>query len=519
MRSCHVDGRLISGGCVMPDDDQIEAGKSSELAAGTGYLDEARARREARQRATQPEEEAAWDFSVELQKEIHDVDWQVRHAEMEETPIEQSTNGLQTALLLLGIDMRYNERAGEIEWNFNETEFPQSWSYDMSGGWASHTDLVESRVRETIAENFMFDSGKPAMWSGERWSTSLNSLADFRRIDPFLEWVKKLSWEGESLLDEWLTSVFRVVPGQDPDLVRWASRQILIAACKRAELPGAKMDQMVVLTGPQGIGKSQCLGHLLPSHDGDWFSDSFNFMLDDKERVESTLGAVIVEVGEMAGSTRQEAAKIKQDMARTVDKVRLAYRRNAERFPRRHVRVGTSNGMGDLPNDPTGLRRFVPIDLLGVSNEIGEPKYIGEWMDEHRDQLWAEAWERRGEPIFTEGSLNQSAALAAEAHRYSDEVLESLAAEFVETKKGEPFTSLEFAKWLDDANYTGRSDPGRIKRALLNSGCAYKPAVDKSGKRARMYCPPDDGKGTAAPLNLGDQQTQGATRVSRDEKF
>ena len=504
----------------MSDDDQIGSGEPSEPAVGTGYLAEARARREKRQRAAQPEAEPDWDFSVELRKEIHDVDWNVRHVEMEETPIEQSANGLQAALLLLGIDMRYNERSGEVEWNFNETEFPQSWSCDMSGGWASHTDLVESRVRETIAENFLFDVGRPAMWSGERWSTSLNSLADFKRVDPFLEWVKDLQWEGESLLDHWIASVFRVAQGQDPALVRWASRQILIAACKRAESPGAKMDQMVVLTGPQGIGKSQCLGHLLPSHDGDWFSDSFNFMLDDKERVESTLGAVIVEVGEMAGSTRQEAAKIKQDMARTVDKVRLAYRRNAERFPRRHVRVGTSNGMGDLPNDPTGLRRFVPIDLLGVSSEIGEPKHIGAWMSGHRDQLWAEAWERRSEPIFTEGALNKSAALAAESHRYSDEVLEALAAEFVETKKGEPFTSLEFTKWLDDASYTGRSDPGRIKRALLNSGCSYKPVVGKGGKRSRMYCPPGSDGGMPTPLDLGGQQTRGGgTKVERDETF
>ena len=504
----------------MPDDDQVASEESTESAAGQGYLDEIQARREARRRATQPEEEASWDFSVELQKKIHDVDWEVRHADMADAQIDQDTNGLQTALLLLGIDMRYNERLGEIEWNFNETEFPQSWSHDMSGGWASHTDLVESRVRETIAEHFIFETtSRPAMWSAERWSTSLNSLADFRRIDPFLEWVKKVPWEGEFLLDNWLTDVFEVVPDQDPELVKWASRQILIAACRRAESPGIKMDQMVVLSGPQGIGKSQCLAHLLPSHDGDWFSDSFSFLMDDKERVEATLGAVIVEVGEMAGSTRQEAAKIKQDMARTVDKVRLAYRRNAERFPRRHVRVGTSNGMGDLPNDPTGLRRFVPIDLIGVSSEIGEPKNIGEWMNEHRDQLWAEAWERRHEPIFTEGSLNESAALAAEAHRYADEVLEALAAEFVETKKGEPFTSLEFSKWLNDTSYSGRSDPGRIKRALLNVGCLYRAVADKSGVRKRMYCPSDGGRGAAASLDLGGQQGQGSTGVGRDESF
>ena len=83
----------------------------------------------------------------------------------------------------------------------------------------------------------------------------------------------------------------------------------------------------------------------------------------------------------------------------------------------------------------------------------------------------------------------------AKSHRYSDEMLEPLAVEFVKTKQGEPFTSLEFAKWLDATDYTGRSDQSRIKRALLNSGCSYKPVVGKEGKRKRMYLPPD-----ASPL-------------------
>ncbi len=48
-----------------------------------------------------------------------------------------------------------------------------------------------------------------------------------------------------------------------------------------------------------------------------------------------------------------------------------------------------------LPKDPSGLRRFVPVTLEG-----GDPAHVSDYLDMHRDQLWAEALElyREGAP-------------------------------------------------------------------------------------------------------------------------
>ncbi len=454
-----------------------------------GYYDRILADKEAKETERKQAEEQPKDFYVELAEEVHNADWDIRKEKIAGSLIPQSAGGLEIALALLGIGIRYNERAGDIEWSFVDTEIPQLWHVNTDNEWVPQSDLIDSRVREAIRDMFMFDTGQPAMWNKERWTTSLYALADFMRVDPFLEWVKTLQWDNTPRLDFWIETVFEVQEGQNLDLVRWASKQILIAACKRAEHPGAKMDQMVVLAGPQGIGKSQCLAHLLPPQHGEWFTDSFSFLLDEQKRVEATLGTVIVEVGEMAGSTRREAAEIKQDMARTVDKIRLSYRRNAERFVRRHVRVGTSNGSGDLPNDPTGLRRFVPIDLVSVNqSEIKEPKEIKGWMDGCREQLWAEAWARRSESIFTEGALTRAAAAAAESHRYADEALELLAHEFALDQKGEKFTIRDFMQWLDSkAQYTGRLDNARCTKALQNVGCERVRERSGQGYRGRYF--------------------------------
>ena len=66
-----------------------------------------------------------------------------------------------------------------------------------------------------------------------------------------------------------------------------------------------------MLIGDGGIGKSTFLRELLPPDMPDLFSDTLNLASQNKERVESTLGRVIVEISEMAGSTRADQESLK----------------------------------------------------------------------------------------------------------------------------------------------------------------------------------------------------------------
>ena len=76
------------------------------------------------------------------------------------------------------------------------------------------------------------------------------------------------------------------------------TRKTLCAAIVRVLHPGCKFDTVLVLCGPQGIGKSTLISRI----GGEWFSDSLNLAdTRDKTAAEKLQGYWIIEIGEMAG--------------------------------------------------------------------------------------------------------------------------------------------------------------------------------------------------------------------------
>ena len=100
--------------------------------------------------------------------------------------------------------------------------------------------------------------------------------------------------------------------------------------------------------------------------------------------------------------------------------MRHAFRRNTETAKRRVIVVGTTNRFDSLPNDPSGNRRFVPINLNAATQAVED------YLDEHRDQLWAEALVRHSAGVTPRmpRTLMPHAAVAAETHRNRDTILE-----------------------------------------------------------------------------------------------
>ena len=150
--------------------------------------------------------------------------------------------------------------------------------------------------------------------------------------------------------------------------------------------PGAKVDHVLVLQGPQGIGKSRALRALVP--DPSWFTDEIGYDLG-KDSAERLRGKWIIELSELDALSKAEATRIKAFLTREADRYRPAYARHARDFPRQCVFAGTTN-VDTFIRDPTGGRRFWPtrVGRIDVSSLVAV-----------RDQLWAEALVRyeRGE--------------------------------------------------------------------------------------------------------------------------
>ena len=208
----------------------------------------------------------------------------------------KSSKGLSRAFEELGVQVRYNVRSKRAEIRFNSDDW-QDYSESLDGPY----------LRETIAERFKHENERgdklPLSYGRERWADALGAILYVAQVDPFKEWLEALPPpSGTPELDGWLSKCFDVSDENDPRLVAWASRFIFLGTVWGAFEPGTKLDEMPVLCGPQGIGKSMSLKHALPQHLPDLFSDGLNLTASTKEAAEALQGRALVEVAEMAGS-------------------------------------------------------------------------------------------------------------------------------------------------------------------------------------------------------------------------
>ena len=403
--------------------------------------------------------------------------------------ISEGVTGLEAALEALGIDLRYNVRAAVPELRRD------------NGPWEEWNDRVEADLRDMIAGFYAFPRknskgfrAQRAWWSNANFKVVLDGLLKQREVDPFVEWLDRLDdWDGVLRLSTWLEELFDV-KDNDPRLVRWVARTILTVPIARAWKPGLKHDEMPVLNGGQGIGKSTALSWLFPiKYRASWFSDDLRLSANSQARVEALQGVVMVEVAEMSGSTTAELESLKAFLSRTTDQVRLAYRRNPEVFPRRCGMVGTANGSHVLPNDPTGNRRFV---VVKVGGKIAVER-IRKFMDLNRDQLWAEAKAavKAWETMHLPHELHAERDAMNEQFRSGDHMIEEAVRNWLASQQSEGIAEVTMAAVASGIGLTQHGDGGarvpftetkRIARAMERAG--YEPTRTRiDGHQVRVW--------------------------------
>lgn len=253
----------------------------------------------------------------------------------------------------------------------------------------------------------------------------------FNEVQDFIE---GLEWDGVERLD---TLFIDYLGAKDTSYNRAVCRKAFTAAIARAMQPGCKFDNMLILAGPQGIGKSTLLDKMSMG----WFNDSIR-TFEGKEASELLQGVWLVEVSELDAFRRTDVARIKQFLSLRADRYRAAYGRHVKELPRCCVFFGSTNTT-DFLQDTTGNRRFWPVD-------VGEqPHSKTVWKDLTDDviiQLWAEAkarWEEN-EPLYLSGEIEEEAKMKQEEHREVS-AREGLIMAFVEKQ-----VPVDWQKWPID---------------------------------------------------------------------
>ena len=288
-------------------------------------------------------------------------------------------------------------------------------------------------------------------FSARNYDIAVTKVADDRAYHPIREFIESLpEWDKVPRVD---TLLVDYLGAGDTAYVRAVTRKTLCAAISRVLRPGCKFDSMLVLNGPQGVGKSTLIAKLA----GEWFSDSLNLGdTKDKTAAEKLQGYWILEIGELAGLKKAEVETLRSFLSRQNDIYRAAFGKRATPHLRQCVFFGTTNAESGYLRDTTGNRRFWPVKTPGSGKKQS-------WNLTHEEilQIWAEAlvYVRQGEKLYLSPEMD---ALAKDEQREameSDE-REGLVREYLDTLLPERWAEMDL---FERRNFLGGSDFGSLQ--------------------------------------------------------
>ena len=272
------------------------------------------------------------------------------------------------------------------------------WKYDKyRSQWIEDDD---SALRSYIEKYYEINSK-------ERVLDALINVHRENSYNSVTRYLSALNWDGVERLD---TLFIDYLGAEDSEYVRAVTRKQLCAAVKRAYEPGCKYDTVLVLSGPQGVGKSYIISRL----GQEWFSDTIP-AIKGKDAYEALDGKWILELGELNATRKSEIEAVRLFITSTSDNYRKAYARITTDNPRQCVLFGTAND-DDYLRDYAGNRRFWPVDVMLHEKRLN----MFEMTQETIDQIWAEAVYRyhQGESLILEGDLKAQADKIQKAHEY-----------------------------------------------------------------------------------------------------
>ena len=378
--------------------------------------------------------EAKFEFAEEADSELNeplDTSWQVALDVNAKGEFENSANNLN---IIFQKDQRLKQvfRLNAFD---NKRYITRSMPWRKVPVMEPVRDVDYSGVRNYIECVY-------GIVSSQKVDDAMAIAVEQNRFHPIQDYLKNLKWDGQQRIDTLLIDYFGA---EDNLYTRAAIRKMLCAAVTRVFKPGEKFDTALILVGPQETYKSTFLKKLGKS----WFSDTFN-TVQGKEAYEQLQGAWIIEMAELSGLKKAEVETIKHFITKTEDQFRPAYARTVESYKRQCVFFGTTN-KDDFLRDPTGNRRFLPID---VRPEFIKKSVADDLTENEVDQIWAEAYSLylKGEPLIMTGEEDKIAKIEQRLHSETDE-RKGLIEEYLNKDFPNNWDTMDLfdrRKWLDD---------------------------------------------------------------------
>ena len=209
--------------------------------------------------------------------------------------------------------------------------------------------------------------------------TAIVSASDKFRYHPIKNKITSTEWDKTPRAESFFIDVLGV---EDNVYNRECTRKWLLASLTRLFNNGVKFDEMIILQGGQGIGKSTTLQRL-----------SLGYYTDITEKLgdEVTFKVMrtwLVELSELSTMMKTDSDSFKAWLSATKDTVRKKYGGDPDDYPRTFTVLGTTNNK-EILKDRTGNRRYwlMYCDKDKIKNTIWniDNNYIL--------QLWSEVYQ------------------------------------------------------------------------------------------------------------------------------
>lgn len=322
---------------------------------------------------------------------------------------------------------------------------------------AQVTDTDSIKIKDWLTHHWRMEPGK------ERIDEVLVQLASENEFHPVRDYLDGLHWDGVLRLETWLKDYLKALGPKE--YLKSIGTKTLLAMVARIYEPGIKFDNVLILEGIQGIGKSSTARILA----GDkWFSDT-EFTMGDKDAVINMQGIWVYELGELSAMSRYDVNRIKEFVSRSTDKIRPPYGRRLVAYPRQCVFIGTTNN-DEYLKDQTGNRRYWPVKCEGT--------ILMRRLERDRDQLLAEAKElyMLGEDLWIKDIKTREIAAREQQLRVETDVLQESINDFlnnnVEDFNPQQFRILELMEKCDAVSglKNDRATQMRVANSLKNLG-------------------------------------------------
>ncbi len=294
-------------------------------------------------------------------------------------------------------------------------------------------------------------------FSARNYDIAVSKVVDDRSYHPIKEYLASLpEWDEVPRVD---TLLIDFLGATDNVYVRAVTRKTLCAAIARVMKPGCKFDTMLVLSGPQGKGKSTLIAKLC----GEWFNDSLLLSdTKDKTAAEKLQGYWILEIGELAGLRKTDLETLRGFLSRQNDIYRAAFGRRATPHPRQCVFIGTTNADSYL-RDITGNRRFWPVKVPG-----GVARGSWELTTDEVSQIWAEAlhYYNQGEQLHLTKDL-EGMAVHEQREAMEQDEREGMVRDYLEIllpNNWDNMTLYERRNFINGSEFEGEHHVGTVKR-------------------------------------------------------